>query len=105
YVEAISRRLDAGKNHLLDGCDKSGAFAVDGHRSAKPCIKHLGLLSGPEAHGRIQTARQLRQLPAVAAAFEAGLIPTDIVRAICRIAANPRVYEFLKFADPVFAEM
>lgn len=104
-VEVISRRLDANMNRLLDQTDKSGAFVVDGHRSAKPCIKHLGRISGPEAHGRVQTARQLRDLPAVTTAFEAGLIPTEMVRAIARVAANPRVSSFLAVADPVFAEL
>jgi hypothetical protein len=104
-VEVVRRKLDAGTDRLVDRCDTTAAYCADGHKSPKPAVKHLGRLSGPEAHGRVQTARQLRRLPAVAAAYGAGQIPTELVRAICRAAANPRVEPFLAVADPVFADM
>lgn len=103
-VEVVRRRLDAATDGLVDRCDATAAHCEDGHKSTKPCVRQLGRLSGREAHGRVQTARQLRKLPTVAAAYAAGQIPTESVRAICRVAANPRVEPFLEVADDVFAE-
>lgn len=103
-VERLRRQLDAGTDRLVDHCDTTGAYVEDGYRSTAPCLKHSGRLSGPESHRRVQTARRLRVLPAVAAAYQRGEIPTEMVRAIARIASNPRVEPLLEIADPVFAE-
>ena len=103
-LEVLRRRLDHGTDRAAGHLDASCAFSLDGHRNARCALKHLGRLSGAEAHGRTQTARALRELPAVEAAYGRGEIPTQHVRAIARVAANPRVGEFLPVADPIFAE-
>ncbi len=103
-VEVIARRLDAVRTVLADAVDRSGAHGVDGHRTAKAALVHLGRLSGPEAHRRVRTARALRSLPAVGAAFAAGTVPTELAHGIGRAAANPRGAAFLEPADAVFAE-
>lgn len=103
-LEALRRQIDAGTDRAAGHLDRSGAFALDGHRSAKGALKAIGRLSGPEAHGRLRTARVLRDLPQVAAAYERGSIPTAHVRAMSRVASNPRVAEHLPAADPIFAE-
>src|SRR5690606_17983907 len=72
--------------------------------TAKAALQHLGRLSGPEAHRRVTTARVLRSLPDVAAAFDQGRVPTEMVHAIGRAASNRRVGPLLPVADPVFAE-
>ena len=102
-LEVLRRRLDHGTDRAAGHLDASCAFSLDGHRNARCALKHLGRLSGAEAHGRTQTARALRELPAVEAAYGRGEIPTQHVRAIARVAANPRVGEFLPVADPIFA--
>src|SRR5688572_1046933 len=104
-LEVVRRRFDQATDRLAGHVDATGAHQVDGHRSAKAAVKHLGRLSGPEAHRRVRTARVLRRLPAVAGAYEQGAIPTGSVREIVRVASNPRVAEFLDDADPVFAAM
>lgn len=103
-LEALRRRLDAGTDRAAGHLDRSGAFALDGHRSAKGALKAIGRLSGPEAHRRLRTARALRELPRVAAAYEAGAIPTAHARAISGVASNPRVAQHLPVADAIFAE-
>ena len=52
-VEVVARRLDAVRVRLARVLDRSGAYSVDGHRSAKAALRHLGRLSGPEAHRRV----------------------------------------------------
>jgi hypothetical protein len=68
-------------------------------------LKAIGRLPGGEALGRVQTARALRVLPLVEAAYRSGEIPVAHVRLIGRIAANPRVTDHLADADPLFSEL
>src|SRR3546814_479646 len=72
--------------------------------SSDLALKAIGRLSGSEAHGRVQTSRALRELPLVEAAYRRGDIPVAHIRAIARLASNPRVAEHLPGADPIFAE-
>ena len=100
-LEVVRRRLDAVTDRLAGVVDASGAHGVDGHSSAKAALVHVGRLSGAEAHARVRTARVLSRLPAVAAAYAAGAIPSGHVRAIVRVVSNPRVASYLEVADPV----
>jgi hypothetical protein len=103
-LEVVGRQHAAVVDAAVNRCDRTAAHWVDGHRSTKPCLIHLGRLSGAEAHRRVQTARALRVLPEVAAAYGAGTIPVDSIRALARVGANPRVQDALPVADPLFAE-
>lgn len=103
-LEVLGRRLDAGTDRATALLDATAAFSLDGHRNVGSAVTHLGRLSGAEALGRMQTIRAVRELPVVAAAYEAGRVPTAHMRAIARVAANPRVHEYLQFADAIFAE-
>ncbi len=104
-LEAARRRLDHGTVRVVGHLDTSAAFSLDGHRNARCALKHLGRLPGAEALGRLTTARALRDLPAVEAAYALGQIPTGHVRVIARTVSNPRVSDFVSVADPIFAEM
>jgi hypothetical protein len=104
-LEQLRRRLDARTDHAAGHLDRSAAFSLDGHKSAKGALKAIGRLSGSEAHGRVQTARALRHLPLVEAAYLAGDIPVAHVRVLARIASNPRVADHLDGADPIFARL
>lgn len=101
-VEVARRRIDAGTDRLAGHLEDSGKFGVDGHRSAKDAITSVGRLPSSEAHARVHTARRLKALPAVAAAYARGEIATEAVRAISRLAANPRVAPLL---DDVIDEL
>src|SRR5690554_603933 len=90
-VEVAARRLDAARVVLTDALDRGGAHRVDGHRSAKAALVHLGRLSGREAHRRVRTARMLRRLPELSAAVGAGSVPIEMAHQICLAASNPRV--------------
>lgn len=102
-LEVLRRRLDHGTDVAAGHLDASAAFSLDGHKTAKGALKAIGRLSGSEAHGRVQTSRALRRLPLVEAAYAQGRIPTEHVRAIARVVANPRVAEWVPGADPIFA--
>ncbi len=102
-LEVLRRRLDHATDRSTGHLDASGAFSLDGHRTAKGALQAIGRLSGPEAHGRVQAARALRRLPLVEAAYWEGRIPTAHLRAIARTVANPRVAEWVPGADPIFA--
>ena len=102
-LEVLRRRLDHGADVAAGHLDATAAFSLDGHKTAKGALKAIGRLSGPEAHGRVQTARALRRLPLVEAAYAEGRIPTEHVRAIARTVSNPRVAGWVPGADPIFA--
>ena len=72
-LEVLRRRLDHGTDRAAGHLDRSAAFALDGHRTAKSALKAIGRLTGSEAHGRVQTARALRWLPLVDAAYAAAM--------------------------------
>jgi hypothetical protein len=103
-LERCRRRLDQGTDRVAGHLDTSCAPAADGHSSARVALVHVGRVPMAVARGRVLSARTLRRLPAVAAAYAAGSIPTEHVRAIARTASNPRILRFLDAADPVFAE-
>jgi len=103
-LEVISRRLDHAKDSLAGHIDATGAHGVDGHKTAKAALVHINRVPGAEAHGSIQTARALRRMPEVDAAYAAGTIPTASVRAIARVASNPRVTDLVdELVDRIFA--
>ncbi|HSL57205.1 MAG TPA: DUF222 domain-containing protein, partial [Acidimicrobiales bacterium] len=103
-AEVVRRQMDHGTDRLAGHVDRTGAYGVDGHRNAKAALVHLGRLPGPEATQRLSRARALRWLPCVADAYRRGAVPTASVRAIARVASNPRVRPFLEGADAIFAE-
>lgn len=88
-LEVLRRRLDHGTDRAAGHLDRSAAFSLDGHKSAKGALKATGRMSGSEAFGRVQTARALRQLPLVEAAYARGEIPTEHVPAIARAVSTP----------------
>lgn len=103
-VDSMGRQLDAVQNKVFDSIDRTGVHTVDGHRTAKTMIAHASKLSGAEANSRRQVMRALRVLPGVAAAFEAGLISTCMVKKLGRVHSNPRVCDFMADADAWFTQ-
>ncbi|WP_229022937.1 HNH endonuclease [Actinomarinicola tropica] len=104
-VEVLRRRIDAVTDHLAGHLDRSQAYAVDGLASAAVAVRHLGRLPHGEARARVQCARVLRDVPALAAAHRAGEVPTGHVRAVERVARNPRVVDLLPLIEDVLVEM
>ncbi|MBK5224333.1 MAG: hypothetical protein JJE52_15950, partial [Acidimicrobiia bacterium] len=47
-LEVVRRRLDHATDRLAGHVDRTGAYGVDGHRSAKAVLCHLGRLSGAD---------------------------------------------------------
>ena len=97
--ESQARRIDAVRVKMVDAIDRSGTHRLDGHKSAKIMVRHLGRLSEATARTRDQSARALRRMPAMAAAFEAGLVSADQVAVIARAFANERIRTHVIDAD------
>jgi hypothetical protein len=98
------RRLGAVEAKVLDQVDRQRVYAPDGHLSAKVMVRHVGQLPGFEAHRRWQTVRMLRDLPKVAAAYEAGTIGAGQVEELARTHANPRVRDQMPAAEELLLE-
>lgn len=46
-LEVLARRHDALTHQLIGAVDRSGAHALDGHRTAKAAVKFIGRCRGP----------------------------------------------------------
>ena len=90
-LETQGRRLRAAQVELLDTISRRGLHRPDGHASAKVMVRHVANLSTAEASRRAASAKALRDLPTVAAAFAAGRIGACQVERIARTHANPRI--------------
>ena len=98
------RRLGAVEAKVLDAVDRRRVYAPDGHLSAKVMVRHVGQLPGFEAHRRWQVVRMLRDLPKVAAAYEAGEVGTGQVEELARVHANRRVRHLMADAESFLLE-
>jgi hypothetical protein len=74
-LRAVSRlvdRLEAERVRLLGVADRSGALSDDGAATAAAWLRRNSTLTASQASGRAKLARQLPDLPVIAAAFAAG---------------------------------
>ncbi len=104
-VERLSHRLDAAKVALLDDIDQRDLYRPDGHASAKAMVRHVACVDPTTANQRARTARMLRNLPAVKAAFTAGELGSDQATTIAKTHANPRVRHIMVDAQDWFLRL
>ncbi len=90
-LEVQARRVRAAQVRVLDQVDRNGLYRADGHASAKVMVRHVANLSNAEACRRASSAKALRELTGVAAAFGEGRIGGCQVERIARVHANGRV--------------
>ena len=103
-IENLGRQFDAAKAKVFESIDRTGVYAIDGHRGAKPMIANSAKLSGPEALARQRAAKALASLPQVAAAYRNGEISTCMVKKLGKVHSNPRVRDMMPEADQWFLE-
>ena len=103
-VESLGRQLDAAKARVHESIDRTGVYAIDGHRGAKPMIANTAKLSPSEAGARQKSANVLEALPLVAAAYRAGDISSCMVRKLGKVHSNPRVRHLMADADGWFTD-
>src|SRR3954452_21161469 len=86
-LQRLRARLDAEISRRVAAFDKSGEWAVDRARSAAAWLTRAGRVS---AHREVKVARQLRDMPQVVAAWNAGEVATEHVQVLAsaRHAAN-----------------
>lgn len=85
----LAARADAMRSRFVDRVDTVGAAAVEGIGSTGSWLKHAAQMTGRNASREVKRARVLRQLPAVAEAYAAGVMSTDQVDVFVR-CHNPR---------------
>lgn len=91
-VDELTGRLDAISIEATAEACHRGHDRDRGFFSTKAWIKHHVQLTGPDAHGRIQTMRMFDLLPTWAAAARSGEVGVAQTRLMARVAANPRVH-------------
>ena len=102
-VESLGTRIDSLQTSLVGVIEESGVHQIDAF-TPKSFIGHHARTSKTEAGARHRTMRALRDLPSVAAAYEAAEITTEIARRIARVHANPRVRAALIEAEAEILE-
>jgi hypothetical protein len=81
--------LDATEAHMLGRWEASQEWRASGARSAGAALAHRTRLPASECHRRLRHARELRSLPKVAAAWDAGDIDRAHVSVLLHVR-NPR---------------
>ena len=103
-VEAAGRQFDSVQNRVLESIDRTGVHAVDGHRTARHMVAHVGKLSIADSNTRRKTMRALAALPIVRRLHDEGQISTSMVNRLGRTFSNPRIRDLAADADDWFAE-
>ena len=91
-IDESAARFDALGVAVAAEAERRGHDRAKGFLSTKSWIKHHVQLTGPEAHGRMQTMRFFELVPAWAAAAGSGEVGVAQTRLMARVAANPRVH-------------
>ena len=78
-VEDVARQVDAARSNVVASIDRTGVYAVDGHRNAKPMVANTAKLSNAEVQARANMARVLDVLPTVARHYVDGEISTCLL--------------------------
>ncbi|MBX6387910.1 MAG: DUF222 domain-containing protein [Frankia sp.] len=87
---------------LLGEFDRRSLWLADGAVSAAAWLRRECRMNAPTSTSALAVARALRELPATRAAFTAGVISFEHVRAIVP-ALGGRRSELARRADPIFA--
>lgn len=103
-VEQLRRRADGASLKLLNEIKRAELHREDGFASAKSMMRHHAKLSNGEAAERDRAARLCSALPQFETAYTQGQIPTDNVRLLGRLHANPRVAYKMTQAETWFLE-
>lgn len=91
-LDEVAARLDAIGIEAAAEAQRRGHDRDQGFFSTKAWLKHHVQLTGPDAHGRMQTLRLFELLPSWAAAARSGEVGVAQTRLMARVAANPRVH-------------
>ena len=105
-LEALARRLDGERRRveaalatLVHRVGEAGAYANDGHRSAKAWGRAACNWSGGEAARFQKAGRMLARFESAATAASAGEIGVAQLHALAAVVANPRVVEHLEASE------
>ena len=94
-LDGQRRRVEAALATLVQRVDVAGAFAGDGHRSAKAWGRATCNWSGGEAARFLKAGRMLARFDSAAAAAARGDLGVAQMHALAAAVANPRVVEHL----------
>jgi hypothetical protein len=103
-LDVAARRIEAAIVGATDHADRTGHFEADGHRSVGTWLMATTNCSRSEATARSRSARLVRELSDVAAAFLAGRVGVAQVRELARLFANPRSGDQLPDSEDILLE-
>ena len=89
-IERLGRQVDAAQAEVLGSIDRTGVYAIDGHRNAKPMVANAAKLSGAEVAARQKMVRVLDALPLVAAAYVRGDVSSCMIRRLGKVTPGSR---------------
>ncbi len=105
-LEVLARKLDGDRRRaeaalatLVHRVDTSGAYARDGHRSAKAWGRACCNWSGGEAARFLKAGRMLHRFESAAVAAAAGELGVAQMHALAQVVGNPRVVEHLDASE------
>ena len=98
-LDGERRRVEAALATLVDRIDTSGAYASDGHRSAKAWGRATCNWSGAEAARFLKTGRMLHRFESAATAAASGELGVAQMHALGQLVGNPRVTEHLDASE------
>ncbi len=97
-TEVLKARIEAVTTTVADEIERRAPeLREKGFFTTKSYLKHHGLLSGPEAHIRMQVNRMFDLLPDWKHTAHTGnsTLGVDQIRLMARVAANPRIHDAL----------
>jgi hypothetical protein len=102
-LDVLRRQVEAASALLVQRVDDTGAYLPDGHLRVAAWGRATNHWSHGEAAGMVKLARAFKALPCFAEAALSGALGVAQMHAVAKVAANPRVREFL--ADPQTDEL
>ena len=102
-TERISRQFEAVGVRLMIDVERFDLHREDGYGSVASMFRHHAGLSTAQARTRYRSAKMCLVLPDVEQAYRAGQIPSDNIRQLGRLFANPRVADKMIDEESWFA--
>ncbi len=102
-TERISRQFEAVGVRLMIDIERFDLHREDGYGSVASMFRHHAGLSTAQARTRYRSAKMCLVLPDVEQAYRAGQIPSDNIRQLGRLFANPRVADKMIDEESWFA--
>ena len=103
-LEVARRQLTATIVAVVDRCDRTAHYLVDGHRTVRAWNAAITNTSPAESLRRQRLASALRHLPMLAGELAAGTVGVDQVVELAGLHANPRCVDQLPGSEQILLD-